>query len=270
MRSVGCVIGLGLALLSSAAVALPLAPHRAVYDLALAPGADGVEAARGRIAIEFYGSSCEGYTTRVRQVTVLDLGESGTRTLDSNSATFEEADASLLRFRSESRADGRTMEEVDGSASRVEDETRVVVEGPQAETFTLPGRPFFPTEHIARLVAEAEAGAPLFSAPVYDGTGDGRTVYDTLAVIGDALPPPEAGTGEDADTPLAKLAGLDSWPVRLSYFEPGPGERTPDYVVGFRLFENGVSSDLTLAFDGFTLEGELSALELMENGDCRL
>ncbi|MGJ3264610.1 MAG: cell envelope integrity EipB family protein [Salinarimonas sp.] len=268
MRSVGCVLGLCLAMAAGAAAAGPLVPHRAVYDLALAPGADGVEAARGRIAIEFFGSPCEGWTTRVRQVTALDLGDGGTRTLDSNSATFEEPDGTLLRFRSESRADGETIEAVDGTATRVDGDTRIVLETPEPETLVVPGTPLFPTQHIARLIGEAVSGAPLFAARVFDGTGDGRTVYDTLAVIGPRLP--ALAPNEEAQAPADALAGLDRWPVRLSYYEPGPGERTPDYIVGFTLFENGVSSDLSLEFDGFTLRGALSALELVEPQECRL
>ncbi|WP_029029490.1 cell envelope integrity EipB family protein [Salinarimonas rosea] len=268
MRSVGCVLFLCLALPAAAAAGVPLAQHRAVYDLTLAPGADGVEAARGRIAIEFFGSPCEGWTTRVRQVTALDLGDGGTRTLDSNSATFEEADGTLLRFRSESRADGQPIEAVDGTATRVQGDTRVVIEAPDAETLVVPGTPLFPTQHIARLIGEAGSGASLFAARVFDGTGDGRTLYDTLAVIGPALPAPDSDA--EGQEPTDALAGLDRWPVRLSYFEPGPGERTPDYIVGFTLFANGVSSDLSLEFDGFTLKGELSALELVEPQECRL
>ncbi|WP_372426399.1 EipB family protein [Salinarimonas chemoclinalis] len=297
MLRIGCVIGVSVGLClappATAAAAVPLAQHRAVYDLTLAPGADGVEAARGRIAIEFFGSPCEGWTTRVRQVTALDLGDGGTRTLDSNSATFEEPDGALLRFRSETRANGRTLSAVDGSARRVDGDTRVVVEahdheandreandreapernapGPETpgpETLVVPGTPLFPTQHIARLIGEAASGAVLFAAPVFDGTGDGRTVYDTLAVIG---PPLAADAPEGAEAgPEAALGDLARWPVRLSYYEPGPGERVPDYTIGFTLFANGVSSDLRLEFDGFTLRGELSTLELVEPQDCRL
>ncbi|MGP9820832.1 cell envelope integrity EipB family protein [Salinarimonas sp. NSM] len=276
MRRIGCVIGVSmglcLALPATAATAVPLAQHRAVYDLTLAPGADGVEAARGRIAIEFFGSACEGWTTRVRQVTALDLGEGQTRTLDSNSATFEEPDGALLHFRSESRANGQPLNAVDGTARRVAGDTRIVIEAPEPETIVEPGAPLFPTQHIARLIGEAQIGAPLFAARVFDGTGDGRTIYDTLAVIGPPLAAAEAdeGAGPDDVGPEAALGDMERWPVRLSYFEPGPGERTPDYAIGFTLFANGVSSDLSLEFDGFTLRGELAALELFDPQECRL
>lgn len=265
MRLLGRVLAVTiLTLAAGAAPAASLAPHRAVYDLALGPGAESIVAARGRIAIEFYGSPCEGYTTRVRQVTTIEGEETPARTLDANSATFEEPDGAALRFRSETRADGLTLDEVDGEASRGDDGTVIAIAAPEAERLLVPGDPYFPTQHILALIAGARSGTPLLEARVFDGTGDGRTVYDTFAVIGPALP------GDAPDALAAPLAGLQRWPVRLSYFEPGPGERTPDYVIGFTLYENGVSSDLTLAFDGFTLIGTLSGLELMESEECRM
>jgi hypothetical protein len=265
MRSFGrALVVTFLTLAAGAAAAAPLAPHRAIYDLALAPGAESIVAAQGRIAIEFYGSPCEGYTTRVRQVTTLEGEETPPRTLDANSATFEEPDGASLRFRSETRADGMTLDEVNGEASREDDVTVIAIEAPEPERLLVPGEPYFPTQHILALIAGARSGAPLLEARVYDGTGDGRTVYDTFAVIGPQLA--EAA----ADDLTAPLADLKRWPVRLSYFEPGPGERTPDYVIGFTLYENGVSSDLTLAFDGFTLVGTLTGLELLDTDECRL
>ena len=214
MRFVGRVLAVTiLSLAAGAAAATPLAPHRAVYDLALAPGADSIVAARGRIAIEFYGSPCEGYTTRVRQVTTIEGEETPARTLDANSATFEEPGGASLRFRSETRADGMTLDRVTGAASREDDATVIAIEEPDAERLLVPGEPSFPTQHILALIEGARGGAPLLAASVYDGTGDGRTVYDTLAVIG-----PRFRRGRGRRPHRRPRADLQRWPVRLSYF----------------------------------------------------
>lgn len=56
---------------------MPLAAHRAAYQISLAKGA-GAQApvsASGLIAYEFRGSSCEGYAANFRQVTELQRGE---------------------------------------------------------------------------------------------------------------------------------------------------------------------------------------------------
>src|SRR3712207_5884759 len=89
----------------SGANAIQLVPHRAVYDLSLlrSGGSNGVESARGRIAFDFGGDACEGYTLKYRQVTVLDSNESGQRTLDVRTATFEAADGRSMRFKTDSQ-----------------------------------------------------------------------------------------------------------------------------------------------------------------------
>ena len=85
-----------------------LTPHRVVYDLSLAKatGARGMESARGRIAFDFTGDACEGYALNYRQVTVLEGGETGTRTSDLRTTTFESGDGQTLRFKTNSQLEG--------------------------------------------------------------------------------------------------------------------------------------------------------------------
>ena len=139
---------------------LPLAPHRAVYDLSLmrSNGSRSVDAARGRIALEFGGDECEGYTTKYRQVTVLDSSESGARTLDVRTATFEGANGRTLRFRTDSRMQGGGDEKVDGDASRENGVLSVRLREPKKETVSFSGEPIFPTEHLKTVIAAARAG----------------------------------------------------------------------------------------------------------------
>src|SRR6478735_8307321 len=73
---------------------IQLVPHRAVYDLSLtrSTGSRGVESATGRIAMDFGGDACDGYTLKFRQVTILNGSETGSRTLDVRTITFESGD----------------------------------------------------------------------------------------------------------------------------------------------------------------------------------
>ena len=109
-----------LVLASTALAAEPvrLAAHRAIYDLSLVKGggAPGVEAASGRIVIEFTGNACEGWASKYRQVTVLESGETGSKTSDMRNATFEGDDGRSFRFRTDSVSNGRT-DTVDGDAA---------------------------------------------------------------------------------------------------------------------------------------------------------
>jgi hypothetical protein len=66
------------------------------------------------------------------------------------------------------------------------------------------------------------------------------------------------------------LAKLPRWPVTVSYFErsEGSGDKMPIYVVGFEIYDNGISRALTLDYGDFVLSGELNSLEIQEAKPC--
>ena len=96
-----------------------LAPHRAVYDLALGRARDAsqVAAVRGRILYDFDGNACEGYTLKFRQVSELDSGEGKVSTSDLRSTTWEGGDAKAFKFTSENFLDQNLVDTVDGNAA---------------------------------------------------------------------------------------------------------------------------------------------------------
>jgi hypothetical protein len=155
---------------------------------------------------------------------------------------------------------------VDGSVEKAKDGSLMVrLAKPKAAPFKLGGPILLPTEHMRRLIAAAAKGERLLETKVYDGAPDGRKVYDTLAVIGTA-----AGAAEmEAPAKRTEFAKLKRYPVTISYFEAGTGERTPAYVLGFELFENGVSRALKLDYGGFALRGELKTIEFLKAAPCR-
>jgi hypothetical protein len=258
--------GAGAALAASP----PLAQHRAVYDLSLAGsrGSRAVETARGRIALDFTGDACEGYATKYRQVTVLDSGETGTRTSDLRTTSFEAPDGRSFQFKSESGSDRRATETLDGRAEQREGGLTVALKQPKPESYSVTGETLFPTAHMKRLIDAARAGERTLEVKVFDGSDDGRKVYDTLAVIGRPVAPGEAEPGE---APLRQpaMTQLSRWPVTLSYFAPGQGERTPIYTIAFDLYENGVSGALRLDYGDFALRGEITTLEVLPHSPCR-
>jgi len=248
-----------------------LAPHRAVYDLSLvrSAGARGIDNARGRIAMDFGGDACDGYTLKYRQVTVLNGSESGSRTLDVRTATFESGDGASMRFKSESTMEGVTRDNVDGEASVKSDgNLSVRLKGPKGDSFSSGGRPIFPTEHLKRLIEAAKAGQNQLSIRVYDGSDDGKKIYDTLALIGHKL---EGGAGGDLEEPVKQdvLAKVARWPVTISYFNVNNGDQTPSYTISFDLYENGISRALKLDYGDFALKGELKSLEILPVSACQ-
>ncbi|GJD98465.1 cell envelope integrity EipB family protein [Methylobacterium isbiliense] len=254
-----------------------LAPHRAVYDLSLARsgGARAVESARGRIVFDFSGDACKGWALQYRQVTVLESSESGTRTSDLRNNTFESGDGRSFHFRTQSDLNGALQAPVDGDAERDDKGLSVSLKQPKRGQVTVPGEVLFPAAHMRRLIEAARAGEKTVSVKVFDGSDDGRKIYDTLAVIGQRRTGPaeaQAGGPVAVEAPLQEgvLATMPRWPVTLSYFSSGEGERTPVYVLSFDLYENGISGALRLDYGDFSLRGDLSRIDLSpESKDCR-
>lgn len=246
-----------------------LVPHRAVYDLSLARsgGSRSLDSAQGRIAFEFGGDACEGYTLKYRQVTVLDSAETGSKTLDVRTATFESADGKTIRFKTDSLTEGVSSDNVDGSADLREGKLSIRLSGPQRESVSMPGEPVFPTEHMKRLLEVARGGGSTLSVKLYDGSDNGKKIYDTLALIGHRIEP-GAGANLEAAAHNPELEKLARWPMTISYYTPGSGDQTPVYTISFELYENGVSRALKLDYGDFALKGELSSLDVLPYTSC--
>jgi hypothetical protein len=245
-----------------------LVPHRAVYELALDPARSGakIDRASGRIAFEMTGNACQGYSVTLRQVTQLDSGEGRQTQSDLQSVTWEDGDAKSYRFKSKNTLNREVRDDVDGTAERSSDGGLTVrLSSPKTEPFDLKGTIAFPTEHLRKLLAAAAADERIVEIKVFDGAPDGKKVYDTLAIIG---APTSGSDGLEEAARRPELAQMKRYPMTVSYFEPGAGERTPAYVLGFELYENGVSRALKLDYGGFALRGELTSFEVLKSSPC--
>jgi hypothetical protein len=230
-------------------------------------GAETQKIVRGRLVFEITGTACEGYATNFRQVTQLSGSESsGDRGFDVRSTSFETGDGSGLRFTNDS-VRGDTTEHTEGKAQLGAGGVEISIQKPQDAHLTAPADTLFPNAHIKRLIQEGFAGNKLFSTKIFDGSDTGRKVYDTLAVIGAPVATEAAEQAEPASK-APQLQGHTSWPVTLSYFEPGAGERQPAYVMSFVLYDNGVSRALKLNYGDFALKGELKTIEFLSPSAC--
>jgi EipB-like len=138
--------------------AIPLAPHRAVYDLKLGQlrGKRSLEAVRGRIVYDFAGNMCNGYDLRFRQVTELDSGEGKSALSDLRSTSWEEGRARSLRFDSQNYLDRKLVDSVDGHADKGSDGVTVTLAKPRPKTMDI-GTAVFPSEHMRRIIAAGRA-----------------------------------------------------------------------------------------------------------------
>ena len=253
--------------------AMPLAPHRAVYDLKLkeAHGQRSLQSARGRIVYDFSGTACDGYTLKFRQVTELDSGEGKIAVSDLRSETWEEGAARSFRFASQSYTNEELVDAVDGRAQRGANGVTADLVKPSRKTVEL-GDVVFPAQHMRRVIATARAGTTLVEQPIFDRSETGEKVYNTLTVIGRQIAP-EARPLTDVTAKEPVLVAMARWPVTISYFDRGKageaGEQTPVYSIKFELFENGISRAILLDYGDFSIAGEMTSLDLKEPKPCK-
>jgi hypothetical protein len=252
----------------SAVAPVKLAPHRAVYDISLDPkrSARAIESASGRLAFDMTGDACTGYAMSFRQVTVLESAETGRRTIDTRMTTLEEADSAGFRFKIDSSANGAISESSDGRVQRRDGRSIVRMTKPKAEERQLEGRFVFPSAQIKAIIQAARRGETTLDLKVFDGSEEGKLVYDTLTLIGGRLV--GGAQLEDQLKAAPELATMPRWPVKISYFKPGEGDRTPSYAVSFELFENGVSRAVKMDYNDFVLDGKLSRFEAYPAPAC--
>jgi EipB-like len=250
-----------------------LAPHRAIYDLALAytRGNSPVETVRGRILYDFDGNACSGYSLEFRQVSEIDNGEGKVSTSDLRSTTWEGADAKSFTFKSQNFLNENLVDAVDGRADHGAKVTAVDLRKPQRKKLRFAPEVVFPTEHMVRAIAAGRAGTSILSFPVYDGSDTGDKIFNTLTVVGKKIAPDER-VPDDPAGKEPKLAGMARWPVTISYFAKDKasdsGEQTPDYAIGFELYDNGISRALMLDYNDFVVSGKLISLELKQPKPC--
>ncbi len=113
---------------------------------------------------------------------------------------------------------------------------------PQKKKLALPADIYFPMQHAAALIHSAKTGQSHLAANLYDGSEKGEKYYVTNAVIGKKYAQ-GAIANAAAIKDAAKLEGLASWPVAISYFETGKDKEDtpPAYELSFRYYENGVT-----------------------------
>jgi hypothetical protein len=246
---------------------ISLASHRAVYELTLTKsvGTKSPTAAHGRIAFDFTASSCDGYVQNFRQLTELQPAEGPTRVSDMRSATYEDANGRSFDFKMQTTIDNGSPELIDGRALKLSmGRVSVSLTKPKRDKFELDSGVVFPTEHLKRILAAAEAGESSLEVKVYDGSEEGDKVYETTTFIGRPIADPAV----EKAAHIPELDNIRRWPVSISYFESGKKDDAPSYVLSFDLYENGISRALKLDYGDFVLSGEMSSLELLNEPAC--
>ena len=250
-----------------------LVPHRAIYEMTLdeARSASGVTGIDGRMVFEFTGSPCDGYSLNMRMVTQMTDSQGQSNMTDLRSSTWEQGDGNKFRFQSAQYLNDKLGDVTMGRAVREDPREAIEVKlsQPLRAELALAGQVFFPTQHSIALIEKALSGENVFQARIYDGSEKGRKVYETTAFIGALVKPGAEGAKLEAAAKEKNLGELSSWPVSIGYFEPKEGDLIPSYQIDFRLYENGVSRELSIDYGDFSIDGRLTSLEYLQAKECK-
>ncbi|MBB6309663.1 cell envelope integrity EipB family protein [Xanthobacter tagetidis] len=260
-RLIASGLGLGFGCLALAGApafaAVPLMAHKATYRLVL----DGskptgqLEDMRGEIQYEITGDACAGFTTFTRQTSKSTTGDGESLAQEVTSKAWEDGEGKSYRFNSTSRSASAGNSEVEADVTRDgPDALKVVVTKPKPATLSIPGKVLMPTEHVGKVIAAGTAGDRVLQAKVYDGSSDPARIYETLTVIG------RATTNAERAPAVAReqLGASTYFPVTVSYYEPGATSGSPEYVMSFALYDNGVVGDMKIDYGKFALVGTMA------------
>jgi EipB-like len=267
----GCLIGLAASLWLAAvpaAIATEIAPHRALYSLSLAStkSASGVVAASGAMVYE-WGETCDGWTVQQRFLLRLQYAEQDNVEVSSTLVTWESKDGLRYRFNERRLRNGELDEEIKGGAKLDGKGKGGTAEFTKPETrqLNLPDGTVFPTEHTLLLIERGQAGESFVSRKVFDGATV-ENAGQITAVIGPPLRP--SPTEKDEKLPKSPLLNRPSWRVRLAFFPADSKAEQPDYELGMRLLDNGVSQDMTLDYGDYVIRAKLDDIEALPRPGC--
>jgi hypothetical protein len=64
------------------------------------------------------------------------------------------------------------------------------------------------------------------------------------------------------------LLNRPSWRIRLAFFPPDTKVEQPDYELGMRLLDNGVSQDMALDYSDYVIRAKLDEIEALPRPNC--
>lgn len=258
----------GIFVLSTAvAQATPagLVPYRAQYEVSLArtqPG--GMVTAHGRTVVEFR-DACTSWTMAQRFITDMTNAKAESFRSDFYVTSSETKDGKVMRFKLRDSVNGKVTQRFDGTGTLASVGGQVRMTSRRGQDFALPVGTAMPTQFTLALLRAAEMGTGHMRETVFQG-GDSTNLYDAVATIGQRVDARRLVDDRSAD-PSGLLKGLAAWPAIISYYPHDADDKPADYEMAYRLYENGVISQMSLIYPNFTLRAELVRLEPLP-GSC--
>lgn len=261
-----CLAGVALCVSTAAsAIAVEIAPHRAIYDMALQSSRGGSDIADVSGSMQFeWADACDGWSVDQRSIMTFLYNSGEEVDLGWNLVSWESKDGLRYRFYVRKFQNGELYEELRGDA-RLDGPGRGGVADytlPDSKRVHLPAGTLFPSAHSLLLLESAEAGRPFVWANVFDGS-DAEGLFGVSAVISGRR---EAEGVADPRSPL--LIGGPSWHMALAFFAATGQAAEPQHEQRLRLHANGVVEDLVLDYGDFTVSATLKKLEKLPPPKC--
>ena len=262
---VSFVLVAGLAAVATtAAGGAEIAPHRALYSMTLgtAKNDSGVVDARGTMDYE-WGETCDGWTIEQRYRLKMRYGETPDVDIISSFVTWESKDWLRYRFNQKQTRNGELDQDIRGEAKLDAPGKGGVVEftKPKPQTLKLDPGVLFPSAHTILLIDKAHEGENFLSRQVFDGATDENAVQ-VSAAIGVKI------TADPAAVKLSPLLQRPSWRVRLAFFPADTSVEKPEYELGMRLLDNGVSQDMLIDYGDYSIRAKLDDIEPLVKPNC--
>ncbi|MGH7031559.1 MAG: cell envelope integrity EipB family protein [Stellaceae bacterium] len=244
--------------------AAEIAPHRALYTMTLGStrGDSGVIDANGTMDYE-WGETCNGWTIEQRYRLKMRYAENRDVDITSSFVTWESNDGLRYRFNQRQTRNGKLDQEIRGTA-RLDGPGKggtAEFELPRAHTIKLAPGVLFPSAHTILLIDKAREGATFVSRQVFDGAADENAV-EVSAVIGTKV------TADPASAKLSPLLERPGWNVRLAFFPADASAEEPDYELGMRLLDNGVSTGMVIDYGDYSIHAKLVDIEALGKPSC--
>jgi hypothetical protein len=245
----------------AATISGTLLAHHAVYALTLkSSNAQGVLAASGTMSYVIT-DGCTGWTTSQHLLINMTDRDGRDVTMVSDYATFETKDGTHLNFHTRQMSGSETTAALDGTAVLDHSGGRGYADytSPDHRRVPLPPGTMLPTAHTEAILQAGHAGKHFLSLPLFDGTSpDGA--QDTFVTI--------EGWHPGHTERWSALSGLPSDRVHVAFFDRNQTSEEPDYEIGMRYFDNGVSDDLAMNFGDFVMDGKLAQFEAARPPRC--
>jgi hypothetical protein len=249
---------------ASIANSAEITPHRALYTMTLgsARNDSGVVDARGTMDYE-WGETCDGWTIEQRYRLKMSYGETPDVNIVSSFVTWEAKDGMHYRFNQKQTRNGELDQEIRGEAKLDGPGKGGVAEfsKPQPQTLKLAPGVLFPSAHTILLIDAARAGENFVSRQVFDGATDDNAVQ-VSAAIGLRL------TADPAAASRSPLLERPGWRIRLAFFPADANAERPDYELGMRLLDNGVSQDMVIDYGEYSIRAKLDDIEPLAKPSC--